>query len=95
MVNNGHALSTKGIEWLPDGSIRMTLTDSWSDAPDQTITFGSPVLTLQNILNNMDVPENRRTDLNWLNRNLGIKNNEKPGYEEAMRLIKTMLKQRK
>jgi hypothetical protein len=92
MNNNGHALLPTKIEWLQDGSIKMTITDSWSHNPEQTLTFTSPMLRLQAMLNNMSVPEERKTDLHWLRRNLGINNSDKPQYKDAMRLIKEMIR---
>lgn len=42
---------------------------------------------LAEILNTMDVPLFRVTDLRWLGRNLAINNGDHPAFEEAMRLL--------
>ena len=42
---------------------------------------------LREILQTMDVPENRRADLFWLKRNLGIRNREHECFQEALGLI--------
>ena len=47
---------------------------------------------LQNILETMDVPEMRKTDIRWLSRNLGIRNSNHPNFQDAMNLIKELLK---
>jgi hypothetical protein len=92
MNNSCHALSPTKIEWLEDGSIKMTIEDSWSNNEEQTLTFESPMLTLQSILKNMKIPEERKTDMRWLRRNLGINNGSNHQYEDAMRLIKQIIR---
>jgi hypothetical protein len=47
---------------------------------------------LQEILETMDVPERRKTDLGWLVRNLRIRNNGHPLIEEAMIQIKVLFR---
>ena len=47
---------------------------------------------LQNILNSMVVPKLRKDDFKWLLRNLGICNSHHPQYEEAINLIKELMK---
>ena len=42
---------------------------------------------LQTLLAGMDVPAGRMSDLNWLRRNLPIRNGDNPNFAEAMRLI--------
>ena len=42
------------------------------------------------LIENMDVPEMRRNDLNWLSRNLAIRNSDNPGFELAETLIKSL-----
>jgi hypothetical protein len=39
----------------------------------------------------MDVPEQRKTDWGWLNRNLDVRNKEHPDFERAMQIIKSLL----
>ena len=46
---------------------------------------------LKLILDKMDVPETRKTDFGWLNRNLGVRNKEHPDFERAMQIIKSLL----
>lgn len=46
---------------------------------------------LKLILDKMDVPEQRKTDFGWLNRNLGVRNKEHPDFERAMQIIKSLL----
>ena len=47
---------------------------------------------LQNILNSMVVPKLRKDDFKWLLRNLEIYNSHHPQYEEAINLIKELMK---
>lgn len=47
---------------------------------------------LMKILKTMDLPEGRLEDLNWLRRNLLIKNADHPEANEALRLIQLLLK---
>ena len=47
---------------------------------------------LHDILNTMDVPHNRRLDYNWLARNLGVRNSSHPLYNDAIALIKQILR---
>jgi hypothetical protein len=42
---------------------------------------------LNNILNTMDIPQQRRLDFGWLRRNLGIRNSENPDFNRAMLII--------
>jgi hypothetical protein len=42
---------------------------------------------LNNILNTMDIPQQRRLDFGWLRRNLGIRNSEKSGFKRAIAII--------
>jgi hypothetical protein len=44
---------------------------------------------LLEILDSMDVPELRKRDMQWLQRNLGVRNRAHPDFEEAMRLIRS------
>lgn len=55
-------------------------------------------LRLREILENMDVPFLRKVvvevnDLKWLNRNLSIRNNRHPQFEEAMVIIVELLRE--
>lgn len=43
---------------------------------------------LTKILETMDVPHNRKQDVNWLWRNLGVRNGFKPGFQRAKELLK-------
>jgi hypothetical protein len=45
---------------------------------------------LQEILDGMEVPQLRRTDLRWLMRNLSINNPDSPLLDEAMAIIKSL-----
>lgn len=47
------------------------------------------------LLETMDVPDNRKDDYKWLNRNLGIRNSTHPNFELAKSLIKTLLNNEK
>ena len=47
---------------------------------------------LELILDSMDIPEMRRQDLGWLNRNLAVRNSNHPDFMRAMQLIKELLK---
>lgn len=42
---------------------------------------------LQELLEDMDVPKRRLTDLQWLKRNLGIRNSSHPDFKEAIDLV--------
>lgn len=53
----------------------------------------SPQEELQNILEQMDIPKKRFTDIGWLNRNIGI-NRQHPMLERALELIKAILKEK-
>jgi hypothetical protein len=46
---------------------------------------------LNKILDTMDIPENRKNDLNWLRRNLGVRNSSHPDFNKAVVLIKIVL----
>jgi len=48
-------------------------------------------LRLEQILNNMNVPETRKNDFHWLIRNLGIGNIDHPDLREALELIKKLI----
>lgn len=45
---------------------------------------------LMDILNTMNIPEQRKNDKFWLIRNLGIKNSDHPGFQDAMNIIVMM-----
>ena len=47
---------------------------------------------LKEILGSMDIPESRKNDLGWLARNLVIRNSHHARFEEAMKIIKVLLK---
>ena len=47
---------------------------------------------LQELIEDMEVPDFRRTDLGWLSRNLGIWNHKHPNFKEAMGLIKELMR---
>jgi hypothetical protein len=49
---------------------------------------------LMNILNTMDVPENRKTDWNWLSRNLAIRNKDHKDFNLAIELLRKILKEK-
>ena len=46
---------------------------------------------LNEILSTMDVPLFRKTDLQWLNRNIRIRNGEHPDIKECCNLITELL----
>jgi hypothetical protein len=45
----------------------------------------NPAIT--EILDTMDIPENRKTDTQWLIRNVGIKNRNHPEYNKLIMLL--------
>jgi len=49
-------------------------------------------MRLQGLLLDMDVPVQRRADLNWLIRNLGIRNGSHANFPEANQLLKELMK---
>jgi len=50
---------------------------------------------LTEILKTMDVPPFRFNDLNWLSRNLGIRNADHANFPVAKQMIKDLLLQKK
>jgi hypothetical protein len=50
------------------------------------------VLRFSALLHEMDVPKERMDDLDWLDRNLHIRNKEHPNYEEANNLLDKLLR---
>lgn len=42
---------------------------------------------LKQMLDEMDVPEKRKNDLEWLKRNLAIRNSNHPFFKDAMAII--------
>lgn len=48
---------------------------------------------LEAITRKMDVPEFRRRKVAWLERNLCVRNAQHPRYDEAMELIRALVKQ--
>lgn len=49
---------------------------------------------LQELLHGMDVPENRKNDIGWLNRNLFIRNSVHPNFEQAVVIIKQLWREK-
>ena len=47
---------------------------------------------LNEILDQMDIPDSRKHDISWLVRNLGIRNSNHPACNKAMLIIKSILK---
>ena len=47
----------------------------------------NPETELQAILDTMDIPELRRTDMGWLKRNLAFRNRLHPKFQRALELI--------
>ena len=45
-------------------------------------------MTLAEILNTMDVPEQRKSDRGWLLRNLAVRNAGHPHFAAAIKLLK-------
>jgi len=68
------------------------LEDTSQEIRDNMKRFSEVILELSPILDSMDIPETRKEDLGWLNRNLGIRNSNHPEYEKAMSLIKELRK---
>jgi hypothetical protein len=52
---------------------------------------GNPFDRLQEILETMNVPETRKTDLKWLARNIQVQNGQHPQFGEAKDLIRKLL----
>ena len=50
-----------------------------------------PEKRLQEILSTMDVPVRRKNDINWLARNLSIKNSDHPQLSDALFIIEGLL----
>lgn len=51
----------------------------------------NPFDELQEILKTMDIPPSRKDHLNWLHRDLEVKNKNHPQFDQAMSLIKRLL----
>lgn len=49
---------------------------------------------LKVILDTMDIPALRRNDILWMSRNLQFKNKEHADFDQAMLLIRLLIKQR-
>lgn len=49
---------------------------------------------LHELLDRMDVPEQRKDDLRWLVRNLAVRNGKHPDFPEAQQLIRQLLRKR-
>ena len=47
---------------------------------------------LNRLLPTMDVPENRKTDIKWLQRNLGIRNCNHENFPMAIMIIEWLIK---
>lgn len=47
---------------------------------------------LASIMRTMIIPEQRKEDLGWLSRNIGIHNQKHPGLVEALSIITSLLK---
>lgn len=45
---------------------------------------------LHGLLKDMDVPPDRFNDINWLNRNFGIRNQNHPKFPEAKEMIRNL-----
>lgn len=41
----------------------------------------------------MDIPENRKRDWGWLRRNLGIRNSNHEHFDEAISVLKTIIRE--
>lgn len=52
---------------------------------------GNPFDRLQEILGMMDIPEQKKTDLKWLSRNIQVKNGQHPQFREACDLLRKLL----
>lgn len=52
------------------------------------------VMHFLELLNEMDVPEDRKDDLDWLNTNLHVRNKDHPKFEEANDLLDKLLRSR-
>jgi hypothetical protein len=65
----------------------------------QIVEFLSSEDRLQKILGDMDIPVNRREltsyNLKWLARNIGLQNSNHPDLQEAITLIKKLLRRNK
>lgn len=46
---------------------------------------------LEEILATMDIPSYRIDDLQWLARNLGMRNSTHPQFEKAMKILRSLL----
>lgn len=43
----------------------------------------------------MDIPENRKRDWGWLHRNLGIRNSNHEHFDEAISVLKAIIREQK
>lgn len=42
---------------------------------------------LHSLIEGMDVPSLRKSDIGWLNRNLGVRNSNHPNFEKAKSIV--------
>lgn len=69
--------------------------DCWFNTKVETPFDIIKQFKLLTLLETMDVPDNRKDDYKWLNRNLGIRNLNHPNFDLAKSLIKELLKNEK
>jgi len=56
---------------------------------------GGLLVDLGELLEGMDVPDNRRDDLRWLLRNLAIRNEGNPSLPQALSVIRKLIQEGK
>jgi len=52
-------------------------------------------MDLGELLEGMDIPDNRRDDLRWLLRNLAIRNGNNPSLPQALDVIRKLIREGK
>jgi len=50
------------------------------------------ILRIKELIKTMDIPDFRRNDVAWLNRNMVIRNANHENFEQALKLIKKLYK---
>jgi hypothetical protein len=60
------------------------------------VNLKAEYMILEKLLKTMDLPFNRKKDLNpakikWLSKRMGVKNSDHPNYKEAMEIIEELV----
>ena len=73
----------------PGGTASIVMTTS--ENPLKINTIPNLMIELQKYLKTMDIPELRKNDINWLERNLSVRNSNHPNFIRTMVILKNIL----